>query len=450
MKGTAGLTMRTRKTAIAAVAIAAFSILGAHPGLAQTDTASSPVAPAAPPPNALSEGVAAIVNDEIVSTYDLGQRVLLLLVTTGVRPTQQNMPQIEQQALTSLVDEHLELQEIRRQEKEQKFKIIADDAEVTDELKRIAQGNNTSPEQLLKALSSAGVGAQTLRDQLRAQISWAHWIQGRYGGSRLRVGEDQVNEVLRQIEAQAAQPQYQLSDIFIDANKVGGMDQATSGAQQLIAQLQQGAPFAAVARQFSAASTAANGGDAGWLTEAEMAPELRAAVRELRPGQLSRPIVVQNGVYIIYLRDKRSGAGEELVSLKQAAISLPASASEADVAAAQAKLVALKSQIAGCSTLEATASKVDGVIAGDLGEANIKDLRPSFRDAIQSLKPDQVSDPIRTEAGLHLIALCGQRRSGATIPSRSDIEGRIEDQQLSQISRRYLRDLRNSATIETR
>src|SRR5471030_2251887 len=170
MKGTAGLTMRTRKTAIAAVAIAAFSILGAHQGLAQTDAAASPVAPPPAPPNALSQGVAAIVNDEIVSTYDLGQRVLLLLVTTGVRPTQQNMPQIEQQALTSLVDEHLELQEIRRQEKEQKFKIIADDAEVTDELKHIAQGNNTSPEQLLKALSSAGVGAQTLRDQLRAQI----------------------------------------------------------------------------------------------------------------------------------------------------------------------------------------------------------------------------------------------------------------------------------------
>ena len=443
--------MRTRKTAIAAVAVAAMSLAGAHAGHAQSDAAGAPpAAPAAPPPNALSQGVAAIVNDEIISTYDLGQRVLLLLVTTGVRPTPQNMPQIEQQALTSLVDEHLELQEIRRQEKEQKFKIVADDAELNDELKRIAQGNNTTADQLLKALASAGVGPQTFRDQLRAQISWQHWIQGRYGGSRLRVSDGQVNEVLRQIQAQAEAPQYQISDIFLDANKVGGIDAATNGAQQLIAQLQQGAPFPAVARQFSAASTAANGGDAGWLSEAELAPELREAVRDLRPGQLSRPIVTPNGVYIIYLRDKRSGSGEELVSLKQAAISLPANATDADVAAAQTKLVALKAQITSCDTLETTASKVDGVIAGDLGEANVKDLRPSFRDALQALKPGQVSDPIRTEAGLHLIALCGQRRSGASIPSRSDIEGRIEDQQLSLISRRYLRDLKNSATIETR
>jgi peptidyl-prolyl cis-trans isomerase SurA len=446
--------MRTTKPATVAAAMAALSIMSAAgPGHAQTD--APPVGPApgdAAPPvrNALSEGVAAIVNDEIISTYDLGQRVLLLLVTTGVRPTQQNMPQIEAQALASLTDERLETQEIRKQEKAQKFTIMADDAEVNDNLKRIAQGNNTTADQLLKSLASAGVQPQTLREQLRAQISWSHWIQGRYGGSRIKIGEDQINEVLRQIQAQAEQPQYQLSEIFIDAARVGGIDAATTGAQQLVAQLQQGAPFAAVARQFSAASTAANGGDAGWLTTVELPAELRDAVADLRPGQLSRPIVAQTGVYIVFLRDKRSGAGEELVSLKQAAIGLTANASDADVAAAQAKLVALKAQITSCDMLEATAAKVDGVIAGDLGEANVKDLRPSFRDAVSSLKVGQVSEPIRTEAGLHLIALCGQRRSGATIPSREEIQDRLEDQQLALISRRYLRDLRNSATIETR
>jgi peptidyl-prolyl cis-trans isomerase SurA len=452
-KGTARLTMRTPKAATVAAAMAALSIMSASPGHAQTDAAAVGPLPAdAPPPvrNALSEGVAAIVNDEIISTYDLGQRVLLLLVTTGVRPTQQNMPQIEAQALASLTDERLETEEIRKQEKAQKFTIMADDAEVNDNLKRIAQGNNTTADQLLKSLASAGVQSQTLREQLRAQISWSHWIQGRYGGSRIKIGEDQINEVLRQIQAQAEQPQYQLSEIFIDAARVGGIDAATTGAQQLVAQLQQGAPFAAVARQFSAASTAANGGDAGWLTTVELPAELRDAVAELRPGQLSRPIVTQTGVYIVFLRDKRSGAGEELVSLKQAAIGLTASASDADVAAATAKLVALRAQITGCDMLETTAAKVDGVIAGDLGEANVKDLRPSFRDAVSSLKVGQVSEPIRTEAGLHLIALCGQRRSGATIPSREEIQDRLEDQQLSLVSRRYLRDLRNSATIETR
>jgi peptidyl-prolyl cis-trans isomerase SurA len=419
------------------------------PPLAPTPV-SAPAKPATPATPALTAGVAAVVNDEVISTYDLGQRVRLLLVTAGVRPTAQNLPQFEQEALTSLIDEHLEIQEIRKQEKEQKFSIIATDAEVNDDLARIAQGNNTSSDNLLKALSAAGVGSQTLKDQLRARISWAHWIQGRYGGRRMKIGEDQINEVMRQIQAQAEQPQYQIAEIFLDASRVGGEDAALSGATQLVAQLQQGAPFSAVARQFSAASTAANGGDAGWLTTTELRAELRPVVQELRPGQLSQPIPVENGVYIVYLRDKRAGAGEEMVSLKQAAVSLTADASEAALEAAQQKLVGLKAKITGCDTMEAQAAKVEGVVAGDLGEANIKDLRPSFRDAAQKLAVNQVSDPIRTEAGLHLIAVCAKHRSGATMPSRTDIEGRLEDQQLSLIEKRYLRDLKNSATIETR
>lgn len=447
------LFMETRKAA--ALAVSVISVVGLAPlGFARAqDAPAAPVvtpASAGAPSNVLTEGVAAIVNDEIISTYDLGQRVRLLLVTTGVRPTAQNMPQLEQEAMASLIDEHLEIQEIRKQEKDQKFNIVASDDEVNDDLSHIAQGNNTSSDKLLKALASAGVGAQTLKDQLRAQISWAHWIQGRYGGSRMRVGEDQVNEVLRQVQAQAEQPQYQIGEIFLDANRVGGEDAAMSGAGQLVAQLQQGAPFSAVARQFSAASTAANGGDAGWLTTTELRPELRQVVDQLRPGQLSQPIPIENGVYIIYLRAKRSGAGEQMVSLKQAAVSLGADAPEANVVAAQEKLLALKAKIKSCEVMEAQAAKIDGVVAGDLGEANLKDLRPSFREAAEKLSVNQISDPIRTEAGLHLIAVCGKRRSGAAIPTRADIEGRLEDEQLSLIEKRQLRDLKNSATIETR
>ncbi len=442
-------------SAIGAVAIAGLNFGACDPARAQDEAAPKP-APAVTPAStgtqspALTAGVAAIVNDEIISTYDLGQRVRLLLVTTGVRPTAQNMPQLEQEALSSLIDEHLEVQEIRKQEKEQKFSILASDEEVNDDLAHIAQGNNTTSDKLLKALASAGVGASTLKEQIRAQLSWAHWIQGRYGGSRLRVGEGQVNEVLRQIQAQAEQPQYQIADIYIDAARVGGQDAAMTGAQQLVTQLQQGAPFSAVARQFSAASTAANGGDAGWMTTAELRPELRPVIEQLRPGQLSQPIPVENGVYIIYLRAKRSGAGEEMISLKQAAVSLPADAPDASVQAAQQRLLALKSKITGCDTMEAQAAKVDGVVAGDLGEANMKDLRPSFREAAEKLSVNQVSDPIRTEAGLHLIAVCGRRRSGVTIPTRAEVEGRLQDEQLSLIEKRSLRDLKNSATIEMR
>ncbi len=418
--------------------------------LAQT-AAEAPPAPAenVAGPQPLSESVAAIVNDDIISTYDLAQRMRLLIVTSGVQPTAQTMPQFQREALVSLVDERLQIQELRRVEKSQKMEIVATDEEVDEELTGMAQGNNMTREQFVGALTAQGIGPNTLRQQIRAQMSWQRWIRGRYG-SRLRIGEDQIKATQVTLAATAAKPQYQLSEIFIDANRVGGMASAMQGAGQLVAQLQQGAPFPAVARQFSASATSAAGGDAGWVAQGEMAPEVDAALEQLRPGQLSQPIAVRDGVYIIYLRDKRTGAGGTLVSLKQAAVPLTATATAEDEAAARAKLAALRPTITGCADLETVAGKVAGVVAGDLGEAEVSDLAPQFRDAAGKLKIGEISEPIRTGAGLHLIAVCGKRASGEAAADHDQIEGRLYAQQLSMVNRRYMRDLRTSATIETR
>ncbi|ALL13343.1 peptidylprolyl isomerase [Caulobacter henricii] len=445
-------SVKTLAAAGAASIIAlAMASLGA-PALAQ-DTApveaTPPRAPAAPRP--LSESVAAVVNDDIVSSYDLTQRMRLLMVSSGVQPTEENLPQLEQEALRSLIDERVQLQELRRVEKAQKITIISTDKEVDEQIDDIAKGNNANMTgaMLMAQLASQGVGAETFRSQIRIDSSWQNWISGRYG-SRLRVGEDQIKAFQRRLAESASKPQYQVSEVFIDATRVGGMETAVNGATQLVGQMQQGAPFPAVARQFSSAATAANGGDAGWVGPGEMPPEVDAALEELRPGQLSRPIPVRDGVYIIYLRDKRAGAKTALVDLKQVAYPLAADASAQQVEAANSALLALKPQITSCSALEAAANKVDGLVAGDLGEAEITDLAPAFQAAASALDIGQVSDPIRTDAGLHLIAVCGKRQSGGNAPSHDQIENRLRGQQLALISKRYLRDLRNSATIETR
>lgn len=420
---------------------------------ADAPTATAPAdgaPPAAPePPRGLSESVAAVVNDDIVSTYDLAQRMRLLIATSGVQPTEQNIGQFQREALVSLVDERLQFQELRRVEKEQKIEILADDAEVNEEIQGMAQQNNMSGEQFLDYLASRGIGADTLKQQLRAQISWGRWIRGRYG-SRLRVGDDQIAATQAMLEAEAAKPQYNIGEVLIDAGRVGGMPQAISGAQQLINQLQQGAPFPAVARQFSALPSAANGGEAGWISAGEMPPEVEAALEQMRPGQISQPIPVKDGVYIIYLRDKRAGGDAKLVNLKQAAVALPKDASAADEAAAREKLMAVKAAFKSCDAIDAAAAKSPGVVAGDLGEAEVADLAPQFQDAANKLKVGEISDPIRTPVGLHLVAVCGRRSAGGAMADKEQIEQRLFSQQLSMIARRYMRDLRNSATIETR
>ncbi|MHB8530966.1 MAG: peptidylprolyl isomerase [Caulobacteraceae bacterium] len=417
------------------------------PSATATPAPSTPPASAEPPP--LSEGVVATVNDQIISSYDVIQRMRLLIVTSGIQPTKENLPEIQAEALRSLIDEDLELQELQKESKTQKFDLIASSKDIDDELADIARSNNTSADQLLAQLAAQGVGPETFRDQLKAEISWRGWIRGRYG-TRLAIGEDQIKAYQARLQAEEGKPQYEISEVFLDAARAGGEDAAMKGAGELIAQLQKGAPFAAVARQFSASPTAANGGDVGWISPGEMPPEVDRALESLRAGQLSAPIPVKDGVYIIYLKQRRAPGSEMLFNLKQAAVALDKNASADQLAAASAKLESLRPRLKGCDNLAAEAAKVPGVVAGDLGEAAAKDLAPPFRQAAEALPVGGVSEPIRTDAGLHLIAVCGKHLSGAETLTHDQIESRLYGQQLSMIAKRYLRDLRNSATIDVR
>ncbi len=431
------------------------ALILAAPGVTQEAPPTlQPPAPAAaaPTPQGLTEEVIASVNDDVITNYDLGQRVRLIAVTAGIQPTRDDLPELQRYALNQLIEERLELQELRREEKEQSkdgktVTIVASDSDIDDYIAGMAKDNHMTADQLMAMFAQQGIAPETLRSQVRAQVSWRRWIQGFYG-SRLRIGEDQIKAFQQRAAAEADKPKYLIDEVYIDAQRAGGMPQAMDEATQLVNQLHQGAQFAAVAKQFSAAATAANGGNAGWVTGGDYPEEVRDAVADMRPGTLSAPIQTKDGVYIIYLQEKQAGGSSILISLKQAAIALPADASQADVDAAKAKLEALRPKLHGCDNFETIAGKVDGVLAGDLGEAEAKDLAPAFRDAAMSLSVGQVSQPIRSDQGLHLLAVCNKRSNASQGLDHDKIEDLLFGQQLEMISKRQVRDLRNAASIE--
>ena len=429
-------------------AVAPVSAQGINLGIPTAPDESVAPKPAEKPH--LSESVAALVNDDPISSYDLRQRMRLLVATSGVQPTEDNLPQIEREALRGLVDERLEMQEVKaieQKQKDLKLEPAADEVDAT--IGDMAKQSGTSREKLLATLKGDGVDAQTLRQQIAAQMSWNHYIGARFRDAVV-IADTQVASAMDQANAASLKPQYELSDIFLDASHVGGQQAAEDGAHQLVLQMQAGAPFGSVARQFSALPTAANGGDEGWVVDSDLKPEIRTAVEQMKPGDLSQPIVTSNGVYIVLLRQKKAGSGNQVVALKQVAVSLAPNAPAAEVAAAQTKLSRLRRHITGCDRLEEQTARTPGVLAADLGETDVKDLRPAFRDTVTRLKVNEVSQPIRTDVGLHLIAVCARHASGVSGVTRTDITDKIRGEQLSMFARRYLRDLRNSAEIETR
>lgn len=445
----------------ALMAVSAVAQTPATPPAEPTATAAPPAsleraAPAnpvagtvTPTPTGVAESIAVVVNDEPISTYDVRQRMLLLFTLTGTQPSQANLSQYQQEAVRSLIEERLERQELTRQGTERHLPLIVEDAVVDQEVASLAQESHMTLEQFAQSLQVRGLTLNELREYRRVQISWLAFVRA-YFRTRVAISPGQVQAQLARLNAAQSRPQYQISEIFIDAARVGGQQEAIGGAQQLAAQLGQGAPFQAVARQFSNASTAARGGDAGWVSAADLDPAVLATVEQMRPGQLSGPIPVSDGVYLVALRDRRSGAGVMVVHLKQAAIRLNADAPADQIAAARQRLTELRPRVNGCDGLEAAARGVEGVIVGDLGTVEESGLDERFSTAAATLQPGQVSDVIQTPVGLHLIVLCERRQQAASLPSATEIENRLRADAYEQYARRYLRDLQNSAIIEFR
>jgi len=435
-------------TGVAIAALLAGSAYAQTPG--QTPIAAgtlnpaseeAPARPAAAPEFRMADGIVATVNDSIITGFDLRQRMLLVIAMTQVQPTDENIEAIQQEALNVLIDERLQSQEIANFEE-----LVISDAEVDAEIAAMAREVGTTAETYLGFLAEGGIRPQTMREQLRVSIGWRALVSGRFG-SRARVSRGQVEQVMRQLAESASKPQYLIGEIYIEAARVGGQQQALNGATQLVQQMIQGAPFQAVAQQFSAAPSAVRGGDAGWVLQGSVQPALQAALDQLEVGQLSRPIPVEGGVYIVYMRDKRDNSASSLAQLKQVMVRLPETASDAEVAAATARLTALQPQLT-CDNMLARATSEEGLLGADLGEAEVPSLAPQFQQVARSAAVGTVSSPLRTPLGVHLIAVCGRRAGGIEAPSYRDVENQLRSQNLAMLGRRYIRDLRADALIE--
>jgi peptidyl-prolyl cis-trans isomerase SurA len=402
----------------------------------------APPAAAAPAPQfQMADGVLATVNDSVITGFDLRQRMLLLIAMTQVQPTPENIPAIQQEALNALIDDRLQVQELANYED-----LKVTDEEVDREIAAMAQEAGVTAQGYLSYLEAGGIRPQTLREQLRTQIGWQQLVGGRFQ-SRARVSKGAVDAAMRQMSEAASKKQYLIGEIYIEAARVGGMQAAMNGANQLVQQMVQGAPFQAVAQQFSAAPSAPRGGDAGWVVAGTINPALQAAMEQLEVGQLSRPIPVEGGVYIIYMRDKRDGTAASLVQLKQVMVELPETASEAEVASATQRLEAIRPQLT-CDTMLQRATSEQGLLGADLGEADVQNLAPQFQQVARSAPVGSISTPVRSPLGLHLLAVGGRRAGGAEAPDPRAVENQLFRQNLATLARRYMRDLREDALIE--
>lgn len=393
------------------------------------------------------QGIAAIVNDEIISTYDLMQRVKLVMVSSGIPNTAENLSRIRPQILRSLIDERLKMQEAKR------ANINVTQEEVDAAFVQIAQRSNMTQDQVVAFLEQGGVDKQALISQVSADIAWNRFVNQQFGGL-ISVGENEVDEVLRRMEEESGSPQYMVSEILLTYDSPAQEAEISTGAQRLVEQMRQGAPFDGVARQFSQSASAANGGDIGWVHTSELPAPVAEVVKNMSIHTISDPIPTTAGIYIVSLTGKQSGTGADPMrdqyKLMKILFPLAPNAPIDAVALRARQTKEFLAQKLTCETAPDLIKKYEGAKAEAPKSVIAGQLDPRLISAIGNLKAGETTPPQRSELGIEVVVVCEHIADVGGLPTREAIDNNLYSQQLSMMSRRHLRDLRRDAVIVIR
>ncbi|MEC8518692.1 MAG: peptidylprolyl isomerase [Pseudomonadota bacterium] len=386
------------------------------------------------------EGIAAIVNDEVISKFDVDQRVSLFLVTSGIERTPQNIDGLRRQVLRTLIQEKLQLQEARDSE------IEISRAEINAAMQDMASGTNRSLDEVEKFLKENNVHIRTMEDQIEAELAWNRFVRGRFGG-QVSICELEIDETLERAEAAMNQDRVNISEILLLINNQRDGQRLMSEAAQIVQQLRAGINFGAVARQFSAASSSAIGGNLGWIPVNQLDENIVPIIENMAAGDISDPIETSAGIYIVQLNSKQQSGGiDPMRNLFDLLIITYDVTTEGHLA----KLKSLQDSFTTCKNTEAKAKEMDAQNVTRTGQVELRRFPKNLQSEISTTEAGQVIGPKQNEKIAEMVVVCDRKDDqGATI-SRDAIENNLYSQRLAIMARRHLRELRRDSIVEYR
>jgi peptidyl-prolyl cis-trans isomerase SurA len=398
--------------------------------------------PGVAPQTHINTGIAAVVNDNVITSTDLDQRMRLAMLSSGLPDTTEVRAHMLPQILRSLIDEQLQTQEARR------LDLSVSKDEIDAALAHIAADNHI-PGDMRDFISAHGGSPEALVSQVRNGLMWSKVVQ-RELRPKVEVGDDEIEAVIERIRANAGKEEYLVSEIYLAVDNPKDEEQVKQVAQNLVDQIKKGSSFPAVARQFSQGTGAAQGGDIGWVEQGELAPELNRALAASVTGAVSDPIRTSNGFHILGVREKRTitlgDPDKSSIDLMQA---FRAYGPDADRATVMQQAVRLRSAVKSCTDLNSTiAASFGGWKAQKLGAMNPSKAPAWVVDKVRGVPVGGSSEPLATDKGTALLFVCN--RSEDNNVDREAIMHSIGTEKLELQARSLLRNLRRAAYLDVR
>jgi peptidyl-prolyl cis-trans isomerase SurA len=407
----------------------------------------------APERTSLVDRIIAVVNSEVITQYDLSERVVRALRELRGRGTPlPDRNDLQRQLLERMIIERAQLQLARE------TGLQIDDLQLDATIARIAESNNMPLTEFRRTLERDGIPFDKFREEVRTEIILAR-LREREVDNKIVVAESEIdNFIVDHKEGKDQSVEYNLSHILIRVPEQARPEQITQQrerADEAVRRIKAGADFAQVAATFSDATDALEGGTIGWRTTDRL-PELFAGVvAGLRSGDISDVLRSPAGFHILRLNERRGAGAPYMVEQNHVRHILIRTSETVSQDEERRKLLALRERIVNGSNFgELARLNSDDSSAGrggDLGWVFPGDTVPDFERATKELKPTEVSQPVKTQFGWHLIQLLERRTTDAS-SERQRLEARksLRERKSDEAFQEWLRQLRDRTWVEYR
>ena len=401
----------------------------------------------------LLDRIVAVVNKEVITQYELDERIARVqkeIQRRGASGVARS--EIEHQVLERLVVEKVQLQYARE------TGMRVDDLELDRTVNRVAENNKLSLTEFRLKLESDSIPFDRFREELRNEILLTR-LKDREVTSKLTVSEGEIDNLIReQSEKTEVGTEYNLAHILVrvpEQATPAQVEARRARAEEVVKRLKDGADFTQVAATYSDAPDALQGGAIGWRTQQRLPELFVQALTGLAPGGVSGVFRSPAGFHVIKLLEVRGAGAPLLVEQAHVRHILVRTNELVSEDEAKRKLFALRERVVnGVNFAElARLNSDDGSASrgGDLGWLYPGDTVPEFERAFAELKVGEVSQPVKTPFGWHLIQVL-ERRTADVSTDRKRVEARkaLLDRKGDEAYQEWLRQLRDRAYVELR
>ena len=389
--------------------------------------------------------IAAVVNNKIISTRDISNRIKFIGFMSRVRPKVMRSNQFKRQVLEQLIDEELERQEIKRLQIEITSEELNSAKNIMERQLKISKG------QLSKFLSDNKLSKLDAITQIQTNLGWTKAVQIRYR-NQLKISDDEISEIRRKIKDSIGRTKLFLSEILIENRMAKGQKNAKRLIDEIYTKLKKGVEFSTLARRFSNARSAESNGKVGWTTFDQLEPFLVPSLKSVRTGGITTPIKTNSGYLLLKVEAKKKVTEfdplKTRVKLLQLLFSSKQNGKKEQIKLKSSEFRKKLEKVNSCSEFAHLSKESPDSELQNLGEFFMSELSPGLRKTVQKLKIGIPSKPLKTSNGIAIISVCKRLLPQSIIPSRQAVALKLQGQKLEKLAKKYLYDLRQNAFIE--